>query len=155
MASLADRLVTRSRVMENGCIEWGGAQNGVGYGVIRLSKPRRMALTHRVAFEMKNGPIPAGLQLDHLCRNPLCMNVEHLEAVTPRTNVLRGRTIVANQAARTVCAKGHAYNEMNTYVDKQGKRHCRACDAARHRRARRRDGEDDERFGVGQEATGE
>jgi len=73
------------------CWLWTGAirahgANGSGepYGGIRVGATVR--LVHRVAYEIANGPIPAGFVIDHLCRNTLCFNPEHLRSVTTREN---------------------------------------------------------------------
>lgn len=71
-------------VTESGCWEWRGAKTWEGYGVYRGRN------THRIMFERVRGPLTKGLVLDHLCRNPPCMNPEHLEEVTHRVNVGRG-----------------------------------------------------------------
>lgn len=70
------------------CLEWRGGTNGEGYGCAVVEGKKR--LVHRVIYEQARGPIQRGLVLDHLCRNHRCVNVEHLEAVTIRVNVLRG-----------------------------------------------------------------
>ena len=77
------------------------------------------------------GPIPDGLQLDHLCRNRKCVRPDHLDAVTGRENVLRGATVAAYHASLTHCPAGHPFDEKNTYVySKQPRtRRCRACNA--------------------------
>lgn len=70
------------------CIVWTGALNEHGYGVFGING--RTMLAHRYAYERKRGPIPQGLEPDHICRNPCCVNDGHLEAVTHQVNVQRG-----------------------------------------------------------------
>jgi hypothetical protein len=106
------------------CWEWTGARRN-GYGTIR-SQGRQLS-THRVAYELAVGPIPAGLTIDHLCFNKVCVNPAHLEPVTRGENVRRyTRTIVR-------CPSGHPYDEANTWTDRKGKRQCLACNRARAR----------------------
>jgi len=69
------------------CWPWRGFRNQYGYGRFRVHYRRVVA--HRVAYELTKGPIPAGLTIDHLCRNRLCVNPAHLEAVTLGTNIRR------------------------------------------------------------------
>jgi HNH endonuclease len=73
------------------CWLWTAATN-YGYGVFRID--RRSIYAHRYAYELLVGPIPDGLQLDHLCRVPPCVNPTHLEPVTHRENILRGTTYI-------------------------------------------------------------
>ena len=73
----------------DGCWLWTGSHNGLGYGTIR-SVGRKMYV-HRYSYELLVGPIPAGLELDHLCRVPGCVNPDHLEPVTHAENLRRGR----------------------------------------------------------------
>lgn len=82
---------------------------------------------HRVAWETLRGPIPDGMQLDHLCRQRACWNPDHLEPVSPRENVLRGVGITAMNAKKTHCPQGHPYDDANTGITSTGKRRCRAC----------------------------
>jgi len=110
-----------------------------GYGRFWLSDGHVQA--HRVAYVLTHGPIPAGLQVDHVlargCVRKDCVNPHHLEAVTPQENTLRfpghGR-IGAAKRERTHCPQGHPYSGDNLYVFPSGGRACRACMRdARHR----------------------
>lgn len=128
------RFMSKVVKQPNGCWQWIGARKGGGqaYGAFRLS--RRLAYAHRVAHELFVGPIPDGLQLDHLCRNTLCVNPDHLEVVTSRVNTLRGDSPLAEYARRTHCAQGHRFTPENTFRRRDGGRGCLACRRA-HRRA--------------------
>lgn len=74
---------------DTGCWVWTGATNGSGYGMIGVGQ--RKKYVHRATYEIARGPIPDGLMIDHLCRNPICCRPDHLEAVTNRENTLRGK----------------------------------------------------------------
>jgi hypothetical protein len=95
---------------------------------------RRQA--HRYAYELLVGPIASGLVLDHLCRNPGCVNPKHLEPVTDRENTRRGISSAAENAKKTHCYRGHPFDERNTYVNLKGKRACRECAKAYQKRLR-------------------
>jgi len=118
------------------CWEWTASQVGNGYGQFGTWTGNGNNRAHRVAYTSLVGPIPAGLQSDHLCRNRLCVNPEHLELVTLRENVLRGEGPAAQHARKTHCPKGHPYDEKNTYLLVIGngvRRYCRACKPGRDR----------------------
>lgn len=120
------------------CVLWTGYIDSKGYGAVWDSERRKMVRAHRVAWEAVNGPIPSGLVIDHLCRNRACVNVAHLEVVTFKENVLRGVGPSANAARQTHCIHGHPFDAANTLRGKSGRRHCRACNRERSRKARQR-----------------
>lgn len=109
----------------SGCWEWIAHKNQYGYGTYSIQSRSYMA--HRVAYELEIGPIPDGLEIDHLCRNRGCVNPAHMEPVTARENTLRGEGITAINAQKTHCPKGHKYTDENTYMKSDGKRVCREC----------------------------
>lgn len=119
------------------CWTWTAHKTPMGYGQIGVAG-HRVACAHRVSYELLVGTIPEGLHLDHLCRNPSCVNPMHLEPVTPGENVRRGNA-GKRYAERTHCPHGHPYDEDNTYVWRGG-RHCRTCNNNRTRayKARKR-----------------
>ena len=125
----ATRLFAKiKRDIKTGCWNW-TASTRQGYGQIWTPSrpgPRRILQAHRAMYELANGPIPDGLDLDHLCRNTLCVNPEHLEPVTRRENVLRGEGLSAQNARKTRCALGHRLRRMG-----DGRRRCPTCAAAR------------------------
>ena len=86
-----------------GCWLWTRALQPAGYG--RISVNGRLIYTHRAAYEAFVGPIPEGMDIDHLCRVRSCCNPDHLEPVTRRENLLRGDTLTAAHAAGKDC--GH------------------------------------------------
>lgn len=109
----------------NGCWLWTGSIDADGYA--QVSRGGRMTVAHRVFYELVVGPIPAGMEIDHLCRKRACVNPSHLEAVTHRINTLRGDTIPARYAARTHCSKGHELSGENLASRSDGARTCRHC----------------------------
>jgi len=95
----------------------------------------RAVLVHRLVYEGVNGPIPDGLELDHLCRRPGCVRPSHLEPVTHAENVRRGanRFIAAHRDA--TCLRGHALGGKNLIViAASGAQRCRTCSNERSRR---------------------
>lgn len=99
---------------------------------MRVDGKQRYA--HRLAYEWAVGPIPPGAQIDHLCREPRCINPDHLEAVTQRENIVRGESPSAVNARKTHCLHGHEFTPENTYRrPDDGNRQCRACANERNR----------------------
>lgn len=119
------------------CIEWPGARTQAGYGIVNHAGAQDY--THRAAYRFFVGPIPEGLELDHLCRNRACFNPEHLEPVTHQENMRRGYF-----GSKTHCPLGHPYDETNTRINNaNGGRECRECVRRRKREAYRRDNPED------------
>lgn len=132
-----ERFLEKFEIDEScGCWVWTANIAGKGYGRMALNGKDYYA--HRFSYETYVGEIPDGLVIDHLCRNRLCVNPDHLEPVTNKENLLRGDTIIARCAKATHCPRGHEYSSRNTRVDKRGKRACRACDREYQRLARLR-----------------
>lgn len=100
------------------CWPWQRGRTGAGYGAYKLEG--RQELAHRLSYEIAKGPIPAGLVIDHLCRNRACQNPDHMEVVTNQENMLRGRWL-------EVCKYGHPRTPENTYISPSGNRQCRLC----------------------------
>lgn len=122
------------------CWLWTGAAKSGGnrkYG--RVAFMGRMRPVHQVSYELVKGTLPVGHVPDHLCKNEICVNPDHLEAVTHRENNRRSESPSALNARKTLCPKGHALAGKNLYVH-SGKRSCKICRAlaaARHRAKRR------------------
>lgn len=128
------------------CWPWLRCTKPRGYGVFNVYVPNRgrtYFLPHRVAWELTHGAIPAGLQIDHLCRQRSCVNPAHLDLVTSKENTLRGVGITAQAARRKHCKRGHAWTPENTRHDGAGRR-CLTCrmeyerQTAERKRERRR-----------------
>lgn len=117
---------------ETGCWEWIASRSRKGYG--HFWDGERDAGAHRFSYELLIGPIPDGLTLDHLCRNPGCANPWHAEPVTGRVNTLRGTSFSAVNAAKTQCINGHPFSGANLRTTTKGYRRCRACDYETSRR---------------------
>lgn len=111
----------------NNCWLWLGCTTSTRYG--RFNYNGKIINAHRFSYELFKESIPNGLHIDHLCRNPQCVNPEHLEAVTNKENILRGISIVAQNARKTHCKKGHELTDDNLlpFPLKRGARICKQC----------------------------
>jgi len=130
------RFESRFTVDESGCWLWTWNVKASGYATMSVNN--KMEWVHRLSYEALVGPIPAGLQIDHLCRVHNCVNPEHLEPVTSRENTIRGYAArsAANgglplSSATTSCMLGHERNEVNSYMNAKGLVICRVCQRRR------------------------
>ena len=123
-------------IQENGCWDWVGAKRSTGYGCVFDRVLRKMRQAHHVLFEAHRGPLPVGLQLDHLCRNTICVNPWHLEPVTNRENVLRGVGRTAKNARKEVCHRGHPLTLAKHLQAGHPHRICLTCRRERDRKYR-------------------
>lgn len=110
----------------NGCLLWQGVVVNRARPYGRVTINGRKLLVHRYVYEERHGAIPTGMVIDHLCRNPRCANVDHLEAVAQRTNVLRGNAPAAHLARRKFCSKCHTIELMVAIKPGKGRR-CVRC----------------------------
>lgn len=121
------------------CWEWTGALRR-GYGTFWLNG--RNVGAHVVAYEALIGPIPTGREIDHVCHDPAdcaggescshraCVNPDHLQVATSRSNTLRSGNPAARFARATHCVNGHEFTEVNTYWRPKGGRTCKQCSKA-------------------------
>lgn len=132
-----DRKITRNKstllrflkyvkIIDGGCWEWVGTKNKSGYGAFHLG---RLTRAHRASLFLFRGikPFDTKLVADHLCRNVFCVNPDHLEMVTSKTNLMRGTSHVAKNSSKTHCPSGHEYKGRNLLKAKIGRRACREC----------------------------
>lgn len=128
------------RIPESGCWVWLGGCSGDGYGVLMEGNgSEKLKYAHRVSYELHVGPVPDGLELDHLCRVRCCVNPDHLQPVTRKVNINRGAVADVHRARYaliTHCPRGHPYEGENLYLHPNGCRICRTCQ--RERRAAKR-----------------
>jgi len=108
------------------CHVWYGSIQKGGYGSISY-KGKHM-LAHRYVWEQTNGPIPSGLEIDHMCRVRSCCNADHLRVVTHKVNTTENSySVGAKNKPKTHCPSGHAYDASNTRINKAGSRVCCQC----------------------------
>lgn len=122
---------------QRGCWRWIGARGSrtAEYGVLTIEGRRRYA--HRAAYEHFVGPIPQGLEIDHLCRNPRCVNPDHMQPVSHLENCRRGR-VGKHNAAKTHCPHGHPYSGSNLKLRTSRGSLERVCLACNNRRPKPR-----------------
>lgn len=128
-ATTLDRFWAKVTITDS-CWLW-HRPDAYGYGAFTIRRGM-IVKAHRFAYELFVGPIPDGLDLDHLCRVRHCVNPAHLEPVTRRENALRGVGPTAVNARKSHCIHGHPLTEG------QGRRICRTCNAERNKAWRQR-----------------
>jgi HNH endonuclease len=114
--------------LETECWYWAGSVQQSGYGSIWDKTKKKNLRAHRAVYEALVGKIPEGLVLDHLCMNKLCVNPEHLEAVTQRENMRRCdySTRYNPRANIMLCPHGHSLDRIRMHYDK-AHRECGTC----------------------------
>jgi hypothetical protein len=121
--------------LDGPCWIWQNCLGSRGYGCVGIDG--KVQLTHRVAYQRLVGPIPDGLQIDHLCFKKRCCNPAHLEPVTGKVNCER-----AWPAMKTLCVNGHHLAGDNLIIKKRRNgltiRNCRECQIASQRRSYRK-----------------
>lgn len=118
----------------SGCWLW-TAYAEKGYGRVSWNGKPRWA--HRLIYELLVGPVADGLQLDHRCCNPSCVNPSHLRQVTQRDNILApgSRAVARAHAVKTHCKHGHELTPDN--LIRERKKHWRACRVCHNARSRK------------------
>lgn len=141
-----ERFVAKVQIEDSGCWTWLGQLNNRGYGWVKRDGRRQLA--HVWAYTEARGPVPEGLELDHLCHTESecpggdycphrrCVNPDHLEPVTHQENMRRGRTGMATGAlnrAKTHCPHGHLLDGVRKVGKGLGERYCKTCNRLRAR----------------------
>lgn len=108
------------------CWDWSASVTPHGYGRFYAGGGATWVYAHRYAWETFVGPIPEGLTIDHLCRNPRCVNPDHLDPVSLGENIRR-----IPRAPKQACCHGHPFTPDNLRTDKRGHRFCRTCNRMR------------------------
>ena len=125
---VGQKILTRFYEDENRCWVWVGAVDGRGYGNVKIGQ--KWFRTHRLSYLIFVEDLIKGLVIDHICRNKLCMNPNHLEQVTQQTNLHRGNTNINKR----ICKNGHPFDDKNTRYTSSGSRQCRRCHNIRQKR---------------------
>lgn len=137
------------------CWQWTGATSAKGYGVFQLGRREGTILAHRFSYETLVGPIPDGLELDHLCHtndrsctggddcpHRRCVNPEHLEPTTTGVNTHRGQSPFGINSRKETCPQGHDLDVLIPKASGKVERRCAPCHQRPTARPDQRRGED-------------
>lgn len=125
-AKRQENIIKKSmQIPYSGCWIWTGGTINNGYG--QSFSEGKKCLAHRLSYTIFEGEIPSGLTIDHLCKNILCVNPNHLQPVSMRENVMRSNSVCSLNSKKTHCSRGHEYSIENTYIYKNGWRQCKEC----------------------------
>lgn len=130
--TLKERILEKITIDKGGCWIWKGSKlkkDSGSYGQLRIGtrKDNHLFRAHRISYEQFVGFLSKELEIDHLCKNTLCVNPKHLEPVTHLVNMQR-----AKHSLKTECKHGHTYTTKNLYLNPKGSRECRVCRKKRH-----------------------
>lgn len=127
-ATLEERFDMKLMPVPDGCVLWNAGQSHGGYGKFWGANGHMHA--HRWAWIHQNGPVPEGHQIHHTCGQRLCVNVDHLVALSPKDHMALHRV--------THCKRGHEFTEANTRHRSraEGGRACRRCNRERMQKTR-------------------
>ena len=140
MTSTNERRFWAKVAKTDSCWIWIAALDKKGYGMFSKGGRLGMMFAHRFSYELHKGAIPEGTEIDHLCRNPRCVNPDHLEAVSHQENLRRGKgseVIKQKFMRRTHCKRGHELTSRNTRIVSEAgylRRKCRKCESQASRR---------------------
>lgn len=125
--------------VEGDCWVWQASKTKGGYGNFTLctNGKKRWIMAHRWAYLSMIADIPDGLDLDHLCRNRACVNPYHLDPVTRKVNLKRGKR--RTYARPTHCPQQHPYSGRNVRLSPSGTQICVICARAAVNRSAARD----------------
>jgi HNH endonuclease len=134
VASRRHRFMSKIRKSASGHWMWTGGYTALGYGLFKWDwRQSGMCTAQRAAWRLFRGAVRKGWDVDHLCRRRGCVNPNHLQHVSHRTNVLRSRGVTAHNAQKKRCKRGHRFDLL---LD--GKRRCRRCMNLNKKQARDR-----------------
>lgn len=122
-----EKIVFWSKVEKSeGCWNWTGSDNGLGYG--RFWVNGKTYIAHRVSVILSGRKIPPNMVVDHTCRNRRCVNPGHLRVVTQAINAVENSVgMSAQNKAKLVCLRGHSLSGENLRINKKGARICITC----------------------------
>lgn len=132
---IAHKIIRNSTIDEGECWIWSGCKDRDGYGITCKTEHHASTRAARTSYEAFIGPIPEGYVIDHLCRNPPCVNPSHLEAVTVQENTLRGAGPTAANARKECCPQCGGPYRIQKW---NGYRSCKPCTNEYARKYRQR-----------------